>query len=111
MKILHAVSLEKYLGIVRETIMKYVNADQYTVFLFGSRASGVGNSQSDVDVGVLGDEPLPYRIRTKVLSELEESIVPFPVDLVDFSEVDEDFRNVALKDAILWNRKKDTKQT
>jgi hypothetical protein len=35
--------------------------------------------------------------------ELEESLVPYKVDIVDFFYVDEAFKNMALKKIIEWN--------
>ncbi len=38
----------------------------------------------------------------KVLHAVEESIVPWGVDIIRFDTVDEEFRNVALEEIELW---------
>ena len=37
--------------------------------------------------------------------KLEELNVPYKVELIDFSYVSEDFRNLALKNTVWWKRK------
>jgi hypothetical protein len=40
---------------------------------------------------------------------LIEENVDYPVDVVDFTRVDEDFKNLALKHIKIWNQPKDLK--
>jgi len=96
----------KYLNTVKTLALKHIPNDEYAVFLFGSWARNKQSGGSDLDIGVLGNKPLPARIKFELELELEESIVPYNVDIVDFSQVDETFRRVALKDIIVWNRPK-----
>jgi len=44
------------------------------------------------------------RTRDRLLSELEESLVPHHVDLVNIDTAPSDFRNVALKEVIVWKQ-------
>jgi predicted nucleotidyltransferase len=50
------------------------------VFLFGSRARGDNRWNSDYDLWI--DADLPRQTLADIQDELEESIVPFNVDLV-----------------------------
>ncbi len=70
--------------------------------LFGSRAKGCAARASDVDVAVLPLQPLPGGLLSSIREALEESSVPWRVDLVDLSEVDEPFRSRVLEEGIEW---------
>ena len=92
-----------YLSIAKEIILKHIDIQNYNVFLFGSRAVGNGSKFSDIDIGVMGTKPLDPRTIFEMEHELEESLVPYKVDIVDFFYVDEAFKNMALKKIIEWN--------
>jgi uncharacterized protein len=99
----------KYLNIAKEIILKSIDKNKFTVFLFGSRADKTNLSNSDIDVGFIGDEPISSIILSKIYSEIEESIVPYHIDLIDFYKVDPKFKEMALKKVIIWNQTKDFK--
>lgn len=92
-----------YLELTKSIILKYIDSSQYQVFLFGSRACGKSKYASDIDVGVLGNHPLSNIIKSEIEHEIEESMVPFKVEIVDFSEVDENFKEKALQTILKWN--------
>jgi hypothetical protein len=58
----------------------------------------------DMDIGIMGETNVPRDVFTHISEELEESIVPFRFDLVDFKGTDETFRKFALQDVIIWNK-------
>lgn len=93
----------KYISIAKNIILKYVPKNDFAVFLFGSRAIGKENRTSDIDVGVLGKNTFPILIKSDLLDELEESIIPYKVDIVDFKNVSEDFKKIALQHIQVWN--------
>ena len=72
-------------------------------FLFGSRAIGSEGFASDIDIGILPKEPLNDSIISEIQEIIEDSFVPYNVDLVDFSKVSESFKQQALSKIILWN--------
>ena len=75
----------------------------YKVFLFGSRACGNARHYSDIDIGVIGNAKLSSIIKAEIEMELEESIVPYKVDIVDFYAVSAEFKKYALEKIIQWN--------
>lgn len=95
--------MEKYINIVKEIILKRVPLQDYSVFLFGSRAVGNHHQMSDIDVGVWGDQPLDIMLKRDLEEELEECIVPFKIDLIDFHTVGEEFKKYALEKTDIWN--------
>ncbi len=98
-----------YIDIVKQIVLKHVPKDEFAVFLFGSRAAGNSKVLSDIDVGILGMRPLPTIITAELEFDLEESIVPFKIDLIDFYHVDESFKVEALSIVQIWNCPKSIK--
>ena len=83
--------------------------DNYAVFLFGSRAAGNAHLMSYIDVGLLGEVNFPVILKKEIEDAIEDSIVPFHVDLIDFNQVDISFRKETLKKIIVWNSPKSLK--
>ena len=92
-----------YIDIVKQIVLKHISKDNFAVFLFGSRAVGNAKPLSDIDIGILGLEPLPIIIKADLETALEESIVPYKIDLIDFYKVDKDFKKEALNTIQIWN--------
>lgn len=72
------------------------------VFLFGSRVFGRCSYNSDIDVAIQPGRDFDDRILYRIKEELEESPVPFQVDIINLNEVDEDFKRHALKRVVRW---------
>jgi len=92
-----------YITLTKQIVLKHIDIARYEVFLFGSRAVGNSKFYSDIDVGIMGKEPLNSIQLAEIEHDLEESIVPFKVDIVDFCKVDEKFKQVALQYVVKWN--------
>jgi len=71
-------------------------------FLFGSRARGTAGEMADIDIGIVPAEELQDELEI-IQEEIEQSFVPYSVDLVDFSKISESFKQQALKNTIPWN--------
>jgi len=84
-----------------KTLLKENLPENSQVFLFGSRARGDNSRNADIDIGVLSPK-IDSKIIIKIREIIEESFVPFKVDIVDFSEVNKTFKNEALRSAIRW---------
>ena len=81
---------------IKEIIFKFLNPQEYEVFIFGSRARDKARKFSDYDVGIRGKKPVAGNVLVEIEEALEESDLPFMVDVVDFSLVSDKFREVAL---------------
>ncbi len=79
-----------HLAIVRAILARHVTGR--TVVAFGSRTTGTAKPWSDLDLAVLGTEPLPLVVMARLASDLEESTLPFRVDVVDWAAATEAFR-------------------
>lgn len=61
---------------------------------FGSRVTGKAKPFSDLDLAVMGDEPLPLEMRARLEEAFLESDLPWKVDVLDWAQVDEDFKRI-----------------
>lgn len=81
---------------LRQIARKYLPDPAYKVFIFGSRAQKTNRKFSDVDLGILGPNPVPDTTKFRIEEDLEESNIPYLVDLVDFHDKKGRFKDVAL---------------
>ena len=84
---------------IRECVQKVLDLERYELFMFGSEASGVADRRSDIDVGILGAQPIPGAVMQHIREELETLRTLRAFDVVDFSSVDESFKAEALAHA------------
>jgi len=73
-----------------------------SVILFGSRARGDARRTSDIDVALQANQPLPSWALARLREQLEESNLPFRVDLVDYSTLTEEFKRAIDEEGIPW---------
>jgi predicted nucleotidyltransferase len=81
---------------IKKIIFQFLNPKEYKVFIFGSRVTRKARKYSDYDVGIIGKKPVPGHILVMIEEALEESDLPYRVDIVDFSLVSSAFRQFAL---------------
>ena len=84
--------------VVREILRKHVPDRE--VVAFGSRATGTAKKYSDLDLAILGDEPLSLDTIASIGEGFGESDLPFKVDVVDWARADEAFRAIIRRDAL-----------
>ncbi len=93
---------DAYLDRVKDMVLDAVGGYPVTVYLFGSCARGDTRQTSDVDIAVEPYGPLPASILTNLRDALEESTIPYRVDVVDLSATDRAFRERVRKEGIVW---------
>ena len=91
-----------FLSEVKRIVLTGLKGHPAQVYLFGSRARGGAGRASDIDVGVLALKPLPVGLLASIREELEESRIPYSVDLVDLSEVEPSFREFVQNEGVPW---------
>ncbi|MEO3432109.1 nucleotidyltransferase domain-containing protein [Inquilinus sp. CAU 1745] len=72
------------------------------VYLFGSCARGDWRHGSDIDLAVDPVEALPAGIFARINQALEESTVPYFVDVVDMAGISPAFADRIRTEGILW---------
>jgi predicted nucleotidyltransferase len=103
MKTSHIDTLSRDLTEVRRIVLEGLSAYAVRVYLFGSHARGTAYRTSDIDVAILPLEPIPPWVLSVLRGALEESHVPYRVDLVDLSMTDPAFRDRIMQEGIVWN--------
>jgi predicted nucleotidyltransferase len=94
------MDLKESFKFIRNTIYKHLPKEEYEAFVYGSRADGTAQKWSDIDVGVQGRKQAPILLLENIREELEESNIPYKVEVVDFAKVSDKFKNFALREAV-----------
>jgi uncharacterized protein len=87
---------EKYNSIIKDILHRLVPACE--VRAYGSRLTGTSHAGSDLDIVVIGKEPLHWKVMAKLRGEFEESNLPFSVDVLDWNALPGKFKNTISKD-------------
>lgn len=77
-----------------------VHAPDRNVLAFGSRATWTAKEYSDLDLAFLGEEPIPYDVLSALSEGLRDSDLPFKVDLVDCSRIDDKLLTAICRDGV-----------
>ena len=85
-------------AIVRDALRRHVPDRE--VLAFGSRATWTAKDYSDLDLAIMGEEPLSLRASSALDEALVESDLPFRVDIVDWASTDESFRRIIRRGAV-----------
>lgn len=70
-----------------------------TVCVMGSRANGRSKAFSDLDLVIMGDEPLDLCTLAQLRDAFDESSLPFAVDIIEWASASDAFRRVIAKQA------------
>lgn len=96
---------QKYIKIVKTLVIKVLKDFKCKVFLFGSRAIDKHKQGADFDIGIEGLTKQNFlKIKYEILEQIEESIVPYNVDIINFEEVDSAFKHAAYKEIDIWKQ-------
>ena len=99
----HPGSADSDVDLAMRIASRELGAQRARLYLFGSRARGQAARASDIDIAIVPDAPLLPGTLARIRDALEESTIPFEVEVVDLSCVDEPFRRRVLAEAIAWN--------
>jgi predicted nucleotidyltransferase len=93
------------LELVRGILQRHV--PEREVWAFGSRVQGNAKPFSDLDLAVLGEQPLELSIQAELAEEFSESDLPFKVDIVDWATTSERFRQIIRKEYVVLQEQND----
>ncbi len=94
--------MNAYLDKLKKLTLDVFEGEDVKIILFGSRARRNNQITSDVDIGLLASLKLNKKKEILLKEKVEELNIPYKVDIVDLSDASEDFRDEALKGAVVW---------
>jgi predicted nucleotidyltransferase len=81
---------------IKEVLDKNLSGISFDAFVFGSQANKTSLIRSDIDVGIIAEGITAYHL-SKINAAIEELPMLYKIDLVNFNEVDAQFKSIALK--------------
>jgi len=91
--------LPRDLDIVRKILDLHVPGIE--VRAFGSRVAGNAGRHSDLDLILTTDSAVDLRTPARLNAALSDSSLPFTVDVLDWSSLEEPFRNLILRSSVV----------
>lgn len=73
----------------------------YTVWAFGSRATGNAKKFSDLDLAIIGEQSMGLNLSSRLAEAFAESNLPYKVDLVDWKTTSESFKKIIERDKVV----------
>jgi predicted nucleotidyltransferase len=95
-------SIEDDLAEVRRLVFRRLQGLEVEVFFFGSRVRGTASRTSDIDIAVLPAGALPHGLLAEIREDLDESRVPYRVEVIDLSATDAGFRDRVRREGVRW---------
>lgn len=74
------------------------------VLLFGSRARGDNIAQSDIDIAIDNQKKIDFFVLSSIKEAIEESSIPFRVDVVDLQSASRDLKSQIIKEGVVWKQ-------
>lgn len=93
---------ERALQAIRQCVSEKLTNISAQVYLIGSCARGDYRRESDIDIAVELLEPTQKTLISDIRDALEQSDIPFVVDVFDYSQLDEAYRAEIQKEGVLW---------
>lgn len=87
---------------LRQLVLGALGERDAEVYLFGSHARGDVRHTSDIDIGILPGEQFPSIFFSHLKETIEESTIPYEVDLIDLGKVSPAFRDQVVRAGIKW---------
>ena len=93
---------EKALKVLGNMVKDAFKDSEVQIVLFGSRARGDYAKTSDIDIGILPNGEINRKELILLREKVENSNIPYKVDVVNLSQTSKEFIEKALKEGILW---------
>ncbi|BAM06075.1 restriction endonuclease subunit S [Leptospirillum ferrooxidans] len=92
-----------HLEIVLEILNRVIPGRE--VWAFGSRATWTARDTSDLDLAVIGETSLDFKTLAALRDAFSESNIPYKVDVVDWANISETFREIIRKDKVVIQKR------
>jgi hypothetical protein len=94
---------QKYLRQLRRIVLSVFKPGQAGVYLYGSWATGKAHRGSDIDLAILPKRTLRPETMSLLREKIEESDIPYRVEVLDLTQTDSKFKKLVLKEGLPWN--------
>ena len=91
-----------YLPLLKKILLTALHDYPVKIYGFGSVFQNCPSPASDIDIAVDPHGPLPLDLLPRLREELEESPIPFKIDLVDLSRTSPEFAEEVRSTGVLW---------
>ena len=68
------------------------------VLAYGSRVTGKAKTYSDLDLAINNDAPISVKLLGKLIEDLQESSLPYRVEIIDWHTISSEFQKIVKKD-------------
>jgi predicted nucleotidyltransferase len=87
---------------LRRMVLDALGEHDAEVWLFGSCARGEVMQHSDIDIAILPRDALPSAFFAELAADIEESPIPYDVDLVDLRTADPALVEEVQREGVKW---------
>jgi len=89
-----------YLEHVKDIITSIINDQNLKIYVFGSRATGKARKYSDLDIALDLKIEIDSKKMSKIATELENTTIPYKIDVVDLNAITENFKKCIENDLV-----------
>jgi predicted nucleotidyltransferase len=89
---------------LRRMVLDALAGRDAEVWLFGSCARGEVMQHSDIDIAILPRDDLPATFFSELAADIEESPIPYDVDLVDLRHAAPSLLAEVHREGVRWRR-------
>ncbi len=96
------ISNNVFIQQLKEHVLTFLGNEDVKIVVFGSRIRGDNVASSDIDIGIIPKGKFNRGGLALLREYIDDSNIPYNVDIVDFSTTSDKFKREALKDAEIW---------
>ena len=93
---------EAVLEMVKKVVLAALEKYDVKIYLFGSWARQSEKRSSDIDIAVGHEGDLPATVLPELRTMLEESNIPYRIDVLDLTLAEDFLRRKVIKEGIAW---------
>ena len=87
---------------LQRMVLAALGSHDASVWLFGSCARGEPRQHSDIDIAILARDDLSPAFFSELQDEIEESTIPYDIDLVDMRTADPALVDQVRREGVKW---------
>lgn len=93
---------ERILEQLKSILDEQLAGEATRIYLFGSWARHEEKRSSDIDIAVESNSPISSSTWNNVIEQIEESTIPYRVDVVDLNGANEQLIQQIKEEGVLW---------